>query len=64
MKGVEEIAQLKRVQKEVEAANEKLADENDELRRFSLEGYTIAKSVKALSEEREKLSVDLADKAN
>ena len=29
-----------------------------------MEGYTIAKSVKKLSDEREKLSVDLADKAD
>lgn len=40
-----------------------MADENDELRRFSMDGYVIAKSVKQLSDEREKLTVDLADKA-
>ena len=37
--------------------------ENEELRQFSLDGYEIAKNVQALTFEREKLSVDLADKA-
>ena len=43
--------------------NETLAQENEELRQFSLDGYEIAKNVQTLSGEREKLSVDLADKA-
>jgi hypothetical protein len=33
------------------------------LRQFSLDGYQIAKNVKNLCDEREVLSVDLADKA-
>jgi hypothetical protein len=40
-----------------------LANENEDLRQFSLDGYEIAKNVQALSQERETLSVDLADKA-
>jgi hypothetical protein len=40
-----------------------LAVENEELRQFSLDGYAIAKNVKALTQDRESLSVDLADKA-
>ena len=63
MDGVHRIANMKQLQKELEADNAKVADENDELRRFSMDGYVIAKSVKQLSDEREKLTVDLADKA-
>lgn len=33
------------------------------MRQFSLDGFQIAKSVQQLSQEREKLSVDLADKS-
>lgn len=40
-----------------------MAGENEELRQFSLDGYQIAKNVQSLTSEREKLSVDLADKA-
>ena len=40
-----------------------MANENEELRQFSLDGYQIAKNVNMLAVEREKLSVDLADKA-
>lgn len=46
-----------------ELENETLANENEDLRQFSLDGYEIAKNVQALTSEREKLSVDLADKA-
>lgn len=46
-----------------EVDNETLANENEELRQFSLDGYEIAKNVQTLTNEREKLSVDLADKA-
>jgi predicted RNase H-like nuclease (RuvC/YqgF family) len=46
-----------------EEENEKIAEENEDFRQFSLDGYEIAKNVQALSAEREKLSVDLADKA-
>jgi len=49
--------------KDFEVDNESLANENEELRQFSLDGYQIAKNVQSLSNERERLSVDLADKA-
>jgi len=48
---------------ELETDNDSLAVENEELRQFSLDGYAIAKNVKALTQDRESLSVDLADKA-
>lgn len=48
---------------QLEGDNDALANENEELRQFSLDGYEIAKNVQTLSSEREKLSVDLADKA-
>ena len=48
---------------EIERDNDLLANENEELRQFSLDGYQIAKNVQSLTHEREKLSVDLADKA-
>jgi len=60
--GVENIAEVKERSKRVELENESLATENDELRRFSMDGFVIAKNVQQLSEDREKLSVDLADK--
>jgi len=49
---------------ELEHDNESLANENEELRQFSLDGYQLGKNVQSLTSEREKLSVDLADKAN
>lgn len=48
---------------QLERNNESLANENEELRQFSMDGYNIAKNVQTLTNEREKLSVDLADKA-
>lgn len=57
------IANLKDKIKDFEVDNESLANENEELRQFSLDGYQIAKNVQSLSNERERLSVDLADKA-
>ena len=60
--GVENIAEVKERSKRVELENESLATENDELRRFSMDGFVIAKNVQQWSEDREKLSVDLADK--
>ena len=47
-----------------ETDNESLAQENEELRQFSLDGYAISKNLKRLSEERTRLSVDLADKSS
>lgn len=58
------IAALKDKIKEVENDNEALANENEELRQFSLDGYQLGKNVQSLTGEREQLSVDLADKAN
>jgi predicted RNase H-like nuclease (RuvC/YqgF family) len=49
---------------QLEAENAALATENDELRQFSMDGFQIAKNVQSLSNEREKLSVDLADKTD
>jgi hypothetical protein len=57
------LAALKDKIRILELDNDGLAGENEELRQFSLDGYQIAKNVQALSAEREKLSVDLADKA-
>ena len=58
------IAALKDKIAELEGDNESLANENEELRQFSLDGYQLGKNVTSLTSEREKLSVDLADKAN
>ena len=58
------IAALKDKMMELENDNEALANENEELRQFSLDGYQLGKNVQNLTQEREKLSVDLADKAN
>jgi len=62
-KNIELLANLKDRIRQLEKDNTDLAGENEELRQFSLDGYEIAKNVQALSTEREKLSVDLADKA-
>lgn len=43
--------------------NEKLVEENEELRQASLDGIEIAMAVQELTKEREQLSVDLADRA-
>jgi len=63
-RNVELITQLKERLRSLEKENEDLGIENEELRQFSLDGYDIAKNVQALTAEREKLSVDLADKAS
>ena len=49
---------------EIENDNDQLANENEELRQFSLDGYQLGKNVQNLQHEREALSVDLADKAS
>ena len=49
--------------RELEKENKGLANENAELRQFSMDGFKIAQNVNALSAEREKLTVDLADQA-
>ena len=63
-KNIDLISGLKDKIREFEVDNESLANENEELRQFSLDGYQIAKNVQSLGNERERLSVDLADKAN
>ena len=63
-RNIDYIAQLKDRLKEFEQDNDAVASENEELRHFSMNGYQIAKNVQALQQERETLSVDLADKAN
>jgi regulator of replication initiation timing len=60
---IELIAGLKNKMSDIEKDNDLLANENEELRQFTLDGYQIAKSVQSLDQEREKLSIDLADKA-
>ena len=62
-RNVELITALKDKLRELENDNDNLANENEELRQYSLDGYQIAKNVQNLTSEREKLSVDLADKA-
>ena len=63
-RNIDMIAATKDKIKELENDNECLANENEELRQFSLDGYQLGKNVQNLTCEREKLSVDLADKAN
>ena len=58
------IAAIKGKIAELEGDNDALANENEELRQFSLDGYQLGKNVTSLTQEREKLSVDLADKAD
>ena len=58
------IAALKDKIAELEKDNDSLANENEELRQFSLDGYQLGKNVQNLQAERENLSVDLADKAS
>ncbi|CAG9315987.1 unnamed protein product [Blepharisma stoltei] len=47
----------------IEDENKSLIDENMELRQASLDGIAIADAFETLTKEREKLSVDLADRA-
>ena len=58
------IAAIKDKISELEKDNDSLANENEELRQFSLDGYQLGKNVQNLQAERENLSVDLADKAS
>ncbi len=60
---MELIEQLKRRIAALEQDNDQISNENEELRQFSLDGFELAKNVQTLTAEREKLSVDLADKA-
>lgn len=62
-RNIDLINQLKSRIQEFEWDNTALADENEELRQFSLDGYQIARNVSAMNEERDRLSIDLADKS-
>lgn len=63
MSGVEEMAAVKDEKRKIEKENETLANENQELRTFSMDGFKIAQNVTSLAGEREKLTIDLADQA-
>jgi len=54
---------IKEQVRQLEKDNKDLANENAELRQFSMDGFKIAQNVNALSAERETLTVDLADQA-
>ena len=62
-RNIELITGLKDKIMHLEFENTNLANDNEELRQFSLDGFEIARSAQVLSDEREKLSIDLADKA-
>ena len=47
----------------LEKDNDILAQQNDQFRRGAMDGITMVRHVEALTEDRDKLSVDLADKA-
>ena len=61
-RNLSQISGLKDKIHELERDNEALAGQNEEMRQISLDGYQIARNVQNLNCEREKLSVDLADK--
>ena len=61
---VNSIAAVKGKIAKLETNNHELVAENDHLRQFSMDGFHIAKNVQSLSNEREKLSCDLADKTS
>jgi len=61
MEEVTLLTQLKEKARTIEQENITLADENDELRQFSTDGFKIAQNITLLSAEREQLTSDLAD---
>lgn len=63
MEAVERLTSVKDKLREIEQENITLANENDELRTFSMDGFKIAQNINNLSAEREKLTADLADQA-
>jgi len=63
-RNLDQISGLKDKVNELEEDNESLALQNEEMRQISLDGYQIARNVQNLNSEREKLSVDLADKTS
>lgn len=61
---INKLTDKKEAARALEASNHQLADENDELRKFSIDGFNIAKSINSITEDRENLTSDLADYAN
>ena len=61
MEAVEQMTEAKEKVRDVEKENKTLADENEELRQFSMDGFKIAQNVSTLTQDREKLTIDLAD---
>lgn len=57
------IAGLKDIINRTENENDELAKQNDEFRRGAMDGITMVRHVEGLTADRDKLSVDLADKA-
>lgn len=55
------IVKLKERITNLENENDTLVDENEELRKFSLEGFEIANTVKELDSEKNRLQADLDD---
>lgn len=62
-RNIELIAGLKDKIMHFEFDNSNLANDNEELRQFSMDGFEIARNAHIMSDERERLSIDLADKA-
>jgi hypothetical protein len=62
-RNIDLINQLKDRISQLEQDNLTLSHDNSELRLQSLEGFELAKTAERLSDEREVLSIDIADKA-
>ena len=59
---VQEIAVVKQRALELTEVNTKLAEENDNLRQYTLDGFHVAKDVQLLSNQRDVLKMDLMAK--
>ena len=60
---LDQIGGLKDQIQKLEDDNEGLAKQNDEFRKGAMDGITMVRHVERLTSDRDKLSVDLADKA-
>ena len=60
---LDRIADMKNNMARLESTNDELAKQNDEFRRGAMDGINMVRHVEALTADRDKLSVDLADKA-
>ena len=60
---LDQIGGLKDSIQRLEDDNEELAKQNDEFRKGAMDGITMVRHVERLTADRDKLSVDLADKA-